>query len=206
MVPTNQPPESKHTIDELLADLRSDNMATSGAAERELHIRLNTLSDGLLEIVSATHVVDKNRAMQRKPVDRALLLLGRLDRRRIVRALLMNICYSDHSAVTKASFPPGHPFATMLCGLGTTAAYEITNYLERPPVSADLSDRAIESFARVIQSVFSHQNGGAEEAKAMLTRAHHRAKNKHHSERLQKRFREIIAAPIPAPPPNAEST
>lgn len=200
-----QAPESNQSTEEVLADLRSGDMAASGAAERELHNRLNTLSDGLTEIISGTHTVEKNKAMQRNPVDRALALLSRLDRRKMVRAMMMNVCYFRNGAMTKVSFTAGHPFATMLCGLGPTAAYEIVNHLERPPVDADLSDKAIDLFARVFLTVFSHQNGGVEEAQAMLARAHRRAKNKQHIERLQKRFREIIERK-PEPPKNPEST
>ena len=197
-----RPPESNQTTDELLDDLRSDDKATSAAAEQELHNRLNRLSDGLLVMLSETHTVEKNKAMQRKPVDRALAVLSRLDRQRFVLALMMNVRYFDYSASTKASLTAGHPFARMLCGMGPTAAYEIVKYLERPPAKADLSDEAIDMFARVFVTVYS-SNGGIEEAQAMLTRAQRRAKNTEHIDRLQKAIREFgVKKPPPPPAPN----
>lgn len=204
-VQPGQPPESKQTTEELLTDLCSDNMAASEAAERELHNRLNALSSGLKKTVWTTHKVEKDKVMMRKPLDRALGVLKRLNYSQLARPLMINVSYFDHSAATNASFTSGYPCATMLSGLGPTAAYEIVNYLERPPVDANLSNEALDLFARVIRTVFSH-HGGTEEAQAMLTRAHRRAKNKQHIERLQKRFREIVEAPKAEPPANPEST
>lgn len=185
-------PHELVSMDKLVADLRADDDDVSGAAERELFRRLNGLSDDLTKLVFSTQKIEEKRETRREPVDRALAVLRKLDYRRFVRLLMMNVRYSDNSDQTEVTFTGGYPCATMLSDLGPSAAYEIVKYLEYPPSTADLSDEAIDLFARVCMSVYGTHNGGAKEAKEMLLRAVRRARKKEHIERLEKRLKQLV--------------
>lgn len=192
------------STEKMLSLLRSDEPDAADGAEAELTRNIDSLSDGLLKIALDQGETNERNIFRRTPRDRALAVLKKLDHRKIIRPLLMNICYFDHSIGREASFTGGYPCATMLCDLGPTAAYEIVKYLERPPAKADCSDMAIDLFARVFVTVYSG-HGEIEEAKAMLVRARRRAKHSQHIERLDKKVREFLDRK-PPPPANPETT
>lgn len=187
------------TIDKLVADLRSEE---APAAEKELFRRLNLLSADLTKVAFATQKIEEKHGLQREPVDRALAVLGMLDHRKITRLLMINVCYCDNSVQTEVSLTGGYPCAMMLRDLGPTAVYEIIKYLERPPVKADLSDGAIDLFARVCFTAFPSHDGGAEEAKGVIVRARRRARNTVHIERLEKSVKALLQTGKPDQPAN----
>ena len=188
-------PEAKGTIDKL----RSNDPEVAEAAEKELHRELSQLNDDLLKIIAGMPKNDTGLVEPKRACDRALAVLrSKRNDRDINRFLMENISYSNNSGRSGDGFMAGYPCAIALAQLGPTAAYEIVKYLDR---SAPIRDVEIDVFSRVFARVLP-----TEEALAMLTRAHNRAKHKQHIERLQKAVREFWQAPKPEPPKNPEST
>lgn len=189
----NDEPETKQgaTIDELVADFSSLDLASAEASKQELNRRLNQLSKDLLKLIAEMPKHEKSLGEPKHPCEHALAVL-RVKRGDpgIDRFLMKNICWFDNSDRSDEGLMAGWPCAAILAARGPTAAYEIVEYLKWPPQDADLSDRAIERFATIVATVYPTAYGGIEEAKGMLARAASRARNPEHIERLAKQLKE----------------